>query len=592
MNAPEKSKAVGRQVGTSLNNLRQVARIQRLIERVPDAAQRQDFLDSLDDPAVKSNGAALDDLDLLVLQAIPADDQTVFENKEAALKYLREKVFPQISANFRLFKTAKLRQDEYIVVNRDWLHGNDTFQTYGTDRDVNDRLLSAGLPASVVYWPAVGAKTPAKLGVLAAWRRQPETQDGRLNTLEYIPGASDIVGHAFNTYKDVSVEAMPGIDVSIFLTHIRDNLCSGNVAYYEYLINWLAHLVQRPAERPLTGVSIIGGQGTGKGIFIDCIARMLGGRRNANTTTSAKDTKSFNTAVGSKLLVVFDEATFSGDREQSDFMKKLVTEPFVRIEPKGIDAYEVANYARCFITSNNMESSTPADIGARRWLIIECRNNLDQRELAALATAIGNNGDDKPGAIKHFANGVKHHLQQVDLTDFNPQLLPDQDTGMQTKIHNHYKQDPVYAFLVEWLRSPGLTLHRSVVERWDDEFIEREKPLTWDDELLFADVYAVFSEMSKEAHARVIGKNRIGVELERFGIELVSKGGNIRYMKLPDPMAMLVVLRAASRFDKLVSPEQELVIKRWRDEQSVVAVEVAERVRFANRSDLPTRVTM
>ncbi len=319
---------------------------------------------------------------------------------------------------------------------------------------------------------------------------------------------------------------------------------------------------------------------------------MLGGRRNANTTTSAKDTKSFNTAVGSKLLVVFDEATFSGDREQSDFMKKLVTEPFVRIEPKGIDAYEVANYARCFITSNNMESSTPADIGARRWLIIECRNNLDQRELAALATAIGNNGDDKPGAIKHFANGVKHHLQQVDLADFNPQLLPDQDTGMQTKIHNHYKQDPVYAFLVEWLRSPGLTLHRSVVEKWDDEYVEQDKPLTWDDELLFADVYAVFSEMSKEAHARVIGKNRIGIELERFGIELVSKGGNIRYMKLPGPMAMLVVLRAASRFDKLVSPEQELVIKRWRDEQSVVAVEIAERVRFANRSDLPTRVTM
>ncbi len=583
-------------MNAQLKTLRQQAKIRRFVDQVPDASQRQDFLDMLDDPAIAGSAKMLNDLELVVVTTIQANstpnEQTIFDTKKAALAYLREAVFPKISANFRLFKTPKLRQDEYIVINRDWLHGNDAFQTYAADRDVNDRLLSAGLPASVLYMPFPGAKTPTKFGVLAAWRREPETQDGRLNTLEYIPGAPDIVDHAFNTYKDVSVEAMPGIDVSIFLSHVRENLCNGNGTYYEYLIKWLAHLVQRPAERPLTGISIIGGQGTGKGIFIDCIARMLGGRRNANTTTSAKDTKSFNTAVGSKLLVVFDEATFSGDREQSDFMKKLVTEPFVRIEPKGIDAYEVANYARCFITSNNMESSTPADIGARRWLIIECRNNLDQRELAALATAIGNNGDDKPGAIKHFANGVKHHLQQVDLTDFNPQLLPDQDTGMQTKIHNHYKQDPVYAFLVEWLRSPGLTLHRSVVEKWDDEYVEQEKPLIWDDELLFADVYAVFSEMSKEAHARVIGKNRIGIELERFGIELVSKGRNVRYMKLPDPMAMLVVLRAASRFDKLVSPEQELVIKRWRDEQSVVAVEVAERVRFANRAELPTRVTM
>lgn len=537
------------------------ARLRKMVALVPDPVYRTDLLVSLDDLAVKSSTTMLLELESLIIAAMAKDENTIFESKDEAEKYLSTEVFPKVSANFRLFKTAKLKQDEYIVINRDWLHGHDTYQTYGMDRDVNDRLLSEKLPASVLYLPFPGAKAHAKMNVLSAWRRQPQTQEGRLNTLEYIPGAGDIVGHAFNTFKDVSVLAMEGIDTTIFLDHVRDNLCNGNVAYYEYLMKWLAHLVQKPWERPLTGISIIGGQGTGKGIFIDIIARMLGGRRNANTTASAKDTKSFNTAVGSKLLVVFDEATFSGDHEQSDFMKKLVTEPFVRIEPKGIDAYEVANYARCFITSNNMESSTPADIGARRWLIIECKNDLDQKVLATLATAIGNNGEDKKGAIKNFVNGLMFHLKNLDITDFNPQLLPEQTTGMQTKIHNQYKTDPVFAFLIEWLRAPELTLYRHVVEIQDGNKVERDETLSWDDDISFADFYAVFSEMSKEAHGRLIHRNRIGADLEKWGIKLTTRTGNCRFVELPEAETMLTTLRAYSRFDKLVSKEQEAFIR-------------------------------
>ena len=272
--------------------LKQVASVRRLIERITDTAQRQDLLELLDDPAYSQDKRLLDDLQAAVVGLLRDSEEptgdTIFESQTAALEYLHREVFPKVSANFRLFKTAKLKQDEYIVVNRDLLHGLDTYQTYANDRDVNDQLVSMGLPTSVFHMPH-GGKKPVKLSVLSAWRKQRATQEGKLNTLEYIPGGADIVGHAFNTFKDVSVEPVEGIDVTIFLDHVRDNLCNGNVAYYEYLMKWLAHLVQRPWERPLTGLSIIGGQGTGKGIFIDLIARMLGGRRNANTTTSAKD---------------------------------------------------------------------------------------------------------------------------------------------------------------------------------------------------------------------------------------------------------------------------------------------------------------
>lgn len=546
--------------------------LRRQVSKLTDAALRTDFLTLLDDPAVTGNRKLLRELQDAIEEAImgqaPSAD-TVFESREAAMEYLRMAVFPELNRHIRLFKTPKLAKDEYIVVNRDWIHGLDTHQTHASDRDVNDRLLAAGVPAAVLHRRSPGSKSIDKLSVLSAWRRQPETQAARINTLDYIPGGDIIVGHAFNTFKDVSVEALPGIDVSPMMTHIRDNLCNGNAAYFEYLIRWLAHLVQYPSKRPLTGIAIIGDQGTGKGIFIDFIARMLGGRRNCNTTTSAKDTKSFNTAVGSKLLVVFDEATFSGDHEQSDFMKKLVTEPYVRIEPKGIDAYEVENYARCFITSNNMESAVPADIGARRWLIIECRSMQSEGDyLRDLACKIGNNGEDHPDAIKHFVNGFKHFLQTLDLAEFDTRVLPVQTTGLDTKLHNHYKRDPVYAFLCEWLNAPELIVYRQTTQHIDGTPIEYDVPLAWSDEHKFSDYYAVFLEMCRASHGKPVGANRIGKELAKYGVQCFSKGGNVRYVRMPKPQDVLAALRRSARFDALVSPDQEALIALWSNDET------------------------
>ncbi|ALT76991.1 primase-helicase family protein [Paucibacter sp. KCTC 42545] len=362
----------------SLELIRTRALIGKLIEQVADPKDKADFLAALQNPDISDSIELLNELKGIVNAASPevaAVEEKVFASKSEAMEFLSSTVFPMISSHFRLFKTSKLRQDEYIVINRDWLDDARIYDTYASPFDVADRLASIGIPSTVHYFTqsSGGKSSVQKLNVLSMWRRDPQTQSGRLSTLQYIPGASDIVGYAFNTFKDVSVTAVPDVDLSIFLGHMQDNLCNGNTLHYEYLLNWLAHLVQHPSKRPMTAVSIIGGQGTGKGIFIDFISRMLGGRRNCNTTTSPQDTKNFNTAIAGKLFVVFDEATFSGDHQQSDFMKKLVTEPYVRIEPKGIDAYEVENYVRCFITSNNMESAVPATIGARRWLIIECK---------------------------------------------------------------------------------------------------------------------------------------------------------------------------------------------------------------------------
>jgi len=476
---------------------------------------------------------------------------TEYADFNEVAQVLKDELVPAISEHIRLFKTPKQRQDEYIVIDAAWL-GDDVFQTYGIERDMVDRLYSAGIPALIFFDLVAGNRViQQKVNTFKAWRRSTETQADRLIGLCYQPGMPSVVGNKFNTYRDVSVQPLEGVELSEMLDHLHDNLCNGNTEYYTYLMKYLAHMVQRPNERPMTGIAIIGGQGTGKGIFIEFLKRMMGGSRNVNTTASADDTKSFNFSLGNKLLVVFDEATFSGDRKQADFMKKLVTEPRIRIEQKGLDAYEVDNFARVIITSNNMQSAVPASIGARRWLIIECQNDLSQEQLAEFAQTM---------AERQYAQGFKHYLLNYDITGFDTTKLPQQNTGFQTKLHNHYKEDPIYAFLCEWLSAPALIMFRMMKGDGADPSAEFDERLTWDQEVLFSTFYAVFKESCTSSYGNPPGPNRMRDLLAPYGITIRPGTGNVRYVHPPEARDVLRTLERSARFDLLVTEEQRAYI--------------------------------
>lgn len=497
------------------------------------------------------------------------------ESATEAYAILEQEVFGLISTYFRLFKTAQRSQDEYLLIRA--LPGSDPSRfsptTYRADRDVIDMLAAAGIPTAIVY-PTVSDSGNAKMyrdNILAAWRRQPRTQAGRLSGFCYRPGGTEIVSDKLNLYIDVSVEAIQPPDPSALkdiLEHMLQNICNGNVAYFDYLIRWLAHMMQKPDVRPKTGIAIIGSQGTGKGVLIDFLRLLLGGDRNCNTTASSTDTKSFNFALANKVLVAFDEATFAGDRRQSDFMKKLVTEPRLRVEQKGIDAYEVDNFARVLITSNNMQSAVPASLADRRWLIMECRAGVPAAELKALADRIGNNGD-VPGAELNYVSWFKHHLVTMDISDFDPVALPMQDTGFDTKLRGLYKDDPIRAMWWEWLRDENLTLYRHTsVSIGGGDRQEIDVPLTWQREVIFADFYAVLEELCKASYANVPARNRIKGLLLPYGATTVTRAQHTIYVALPKPKDLLAVLQKSARFDAPISNGQLEIIAGWSDEDA------------------------
>lgn len=493
---------------------------------------------------------------------------STFKSEEDAIEYMRASVFPKISSYVHLYKTPQARQDEYMLVRPISGGAEDQFlpSIYRLDRDINDMLASAGIPDQFIYpaFNSEGNPVKKKIAVLPAWRRDPTVQAGRLVGLCYLPNGAEVVDGKLNTYKDVSVPASLLADEDVvkeILHHIRHNICNARKDYGDYLIKWLAHMVQFPQIRPKTAIAVIGDQGTGKGILMDFLKLLLGGERNCNTTASSTDTKSFNYALANKLLVVFDEATFAGDRTQSDFMKKLISEPKIRVEQKGLDAYEVENVTRVVITSNNMTSAVPAGVGARRWLIMECRNDVNPSELKCLATTIGNNGAIL-GAVPMYVNKFKAYLESICLDDFDPLVLPEQDTGFVNKLSVLYKEDPLKAFFWEWLMADDLTFSRATkhTDRELGILIERDIPVRWEPEVLFADFYAVFDEQCQASHVKTPARNRIKALLEPFGATTTNRSEHIIFVMLPHPSKCLEILQKTSRFDRPITPAQKYII--------------------------------
>jgi len=74
-------------------------------------------------------------------------------------------------------------------------------------------------------------------------------------------GDSD--GPYFNHWQGFAVEPHEG-DRSIFLDHIRTNVCHDDPYRLDWVIGWLANIVQRPREKPGTALVLRGMQGVGK----------------------------------------------------------------------------------------------------------------------------------------------------------------------------------------------------------------------------------------------------------------------------------------------------------------------------------------
>jgi hypothetical protein len=175
--------------------------------------------------------------------------------------------------------------------------------------------------------------------------------------------------HLYNMFRGFGVEPAAG-DWSLMRAHVLDVICSGDEALYGWLEAWLARIVQDPGgERPGTAVVLKGGQGTGKGMFVSHFGKIIG-PHYVHLTHQEQLTSKFNSQLKDALVVFADEACYPGDKAAVGRLKGLVTEHTITIEPKGVNAFSVANHVNLLMASNE-SWVIPADWDDRRFLVLE-----------------------------------------------------------------------------------------------------------------------------------------------------------------------------------------------------------------------------
>ena len=105
---------------------------------------------------------------------------------------------------------------------------------------------------------------------------------------------------------------------------IEQTLCSGNRAYSEYVLRWIAFMVQRPGTSPETAIAFRGKEGTGK----STLGRALMGIAGAHGITVSSPSQfagRFNAHLRNAVFLFADEAFWPGNKEAEGVFKQLVT---------------------------------------------------------------------------------------------------------------------------------------------------------------------------------------------------------------------------------------------------------------------------
>ena len=208
---------------------------------------------------------------------------------------------------------------------------------------------------------------------------------------------------------------------------IRELVCDGDIAVYNYLIRYLAHMLQRPEEKPGIFIVMLGLQGVGKGAFFTLLRRIW-----PRTTLFVSDIDNvighFNAALERHYVVCMDEALFSGDKKALERLKSLITEPVCRIEQKYQPARTIDSYHRFFAASNS-DHFAHVDRDDRRFLFlrISASRQGDSQYFSQLHQQF-----DDPDVIA----AMVQDLLMLDLTGFDVRRRPKTGEHLSQKLQS------------------------------------------------------------------------------------------------------------------------------------------------------------
>jgi hypothetical protein len=193
-------------------------------------------------------------------------------------------------------------------------------------------------------------------------------------------------------------------------------LCNGDKVATNHLLDWIAHLVQKPGERVNHAVLITSAaQGVGKSMFGVAVG-LLTGKSNHTRMDTAILKSGFDGLLAGKLVVQVDEVYEAGNYALANALKPKVTEGDLPINVKYGAQIVVRNFARWLMFSNHTANPLALESGDRRFFVIECKQQPKGPAYYAML--------DREMMSEAGIEGVRRWLMRRDLSRFNPKAPP------------------------------------------------------------------------------------------------------------------------------------------------------------------------
>lgn len=190
--------------------------------------------------------------------------------------------------------------------------------------------------------------------------------DCRNGEIVAVPGAA-----LFNAYRRPSIELGDARLAGPFVEHVKKVFPKDGDA--DQFLNYMAHRVQHPGEKPRFALLLAGDQGVGKDTAVEFCVPAIGSWNVANIEPSALET-SFN-EYASSTLVRISEAANLHDMTKWAFNEKtkvlIAGSPDeMTINPKYGQKYSVKMFCGVIITTNHLSNGIFIPEGDRRYDVI------------------------------------------------------------------------------------------------------------------------------------------------------------------------------------------------------------------------------
>ena len=193
---------------------------------------------------------------------------------------------------------------------------------------------------------------------------------------DFLPPPLKCPDGVLNTWSGFAAEGMNESykgKPNMFVDHVRKLFGKNS----QYVLKWLANIIQNPGYHTTVALVVVGGQGTGKTTTFELfMKKILGSKYFGQTNNPENDLFSrFGFLKDSKILVVVDDFNVGTIKMNADPFKSYITGETIPFESKGKMSIELLNCAN-FVLTTNKHDPVKLDADDRRYAVLEVSERL------------------------------------------------------------------------------------------------------------------------------------------------------------------------------------------------------------------------